>query len=201
LKLGEGVNPANVELTRTGTIQNWFLGADYQLLQIEFGDGTVWSRTEINAMEHVIRATGDNGERITNVARNNRIYGGAGNDVIHGGSGDDIIYGGDGNDEIRGNGGNDILIGGKGDDLLVGGIGKNMYIWELGDGNDKINDYAGSKFANGWGGTLKLGEGVDPAKIELTRTGNNLTSCRKLNLLMEPSGPGQKSTRWEMEKK
>ena len=173
LKIGGGVDPAAVELTRVGnnliliiaetgerlTIHNWFRNTDYQLLQIKFGDGTVWVRDEINEMTIVLRATSDNGQIINGCTANNNI--------IHGSDG--------GNDTLRGNGGHNVLIGGRGDDLkIAGGPGRNTYIWEPGDGNDTINDFIRNKDAGGWGGTLKIGKGVDPANVELTRAGNNL---------------------------
>ncbi|MFH0783573.1 MAG: calcium-binding protein, partial [Pseudomonadota bacterium] len=50
----------------------------------------------------------------------------------------DSLYGGDGNDMLIGLDGNDYLVGGKGDDILVGGKGLDTYVWNPGDGNDRI---------------------------------------------------------------
>jgi Ca2+-binding RTX toxin-like protein len=168
LKLGEGVDPANVELTRVGNdavfivgetgervaVQNWYSNGDAQLSQVEFADGTVWTRAQINAMSPVIRGT-------------------SGDDTITGTSSNDTIYAGAGNDAITAGDGNDTIIAGAGNDSIEGGYGSDVYVWNLGDGNDTINDYTVSKFSYNQTGVLKLGEGVDPANVELTRAGND----------------------------
>jgi len=138
------------------TIQNWYSSADHQLIQIEFADGTAWTRAEINAMSPVLRGA-DGGDTITGFANQNNI-----------------LIGGNGNDVLRGISGNNIFKGGQGENLKVGGNGRNTYKWELGSGGDTINDFATNKDHNGWGGTLKIGEGVDPAGITTAREGNNL---------------------------
>ncbi|WP_262386610.1 calcium-binding protein [Roseobacter fucihabitans] len=82
---------------------------------------------------------------------NDAIDGGSGNDVIHGNlgndrliadEGDDVVYGGQGNDILAGGVGNDILAGGVGNDILVGGAGKDQFVFDIGDGDDQINDFA-----------------------------------------------------------
>jgi len=79
-----------------------------------------------------------------------------------------ILVGGNGNDTLRGNGGDNVLKGGQGENLKIGGSGRNTYVWELGSGGDTINDLSN------FGGTLKIGAGVNPANIELTRVSNDL---------------------------
>ncbi len=102
-------------------------------------------------------------------AGNDSIYGEQGNDTIYGEDGNDyiedfkgsnILYGGNGNDTIRagetnisnyidgGDGddniearGNSTVIGGLGNDHLgSNSTGNNTYIYNLGDGNDTIDD-------------------------------------------------------------
>jgi Ca2+-binding RTX toxin-like protein len=167
LKLG-GVSREDIELTRLNndavfvmggsgekiTVQGWYASADYQLKQIEFADGTVWSRAEINALSPTLRGTDAD-------------------DTINGYATNDTLVGGGGNDTIKGNDGNDILIGGEGADLLEGGNGVDTYLWNLGDGSDTINDYAYRGDAYGFGGTLKLGEGISLGNMELTRVNND----------------------------
>ena len=62
------------------------------------------------------------------------IDGGIGNDTILGGAGDDVLMGGDGNDVIDGFQGNDTAFLGAGDDI---------FIWDPGDGSDKVEGQAG----------------------------------------------------------
>ncbi|MDH4305452.1 MAG: putative Ig domain-containing protein, partial [Nitrospira sp.] len=61
--------------------------------------------------------------------------------LITGTSGMNRLEGKGGVDHLIGNGGNDILIGGTGDeDLLEGGIGFDTYLYNAGDGLDRIED-------------------------------------------------------------
>ena len=60
--------------------------------------------------------------------------------------GNDLIFGGDGDDQIHGNGGNDSLFGQDGSDVFV---------YEMGDGSDKI--YGGS--GGGWTDVIQLSDG------------------------------------------
>jgi Ca2+-binding RTX toxin-like protein len=137
------------------SVSSWYNGyIQNQLGTVEFADGTVWTREQINAMSPLFNGT-DGNDTINGYGTNDTIYGGAGNDIINGGDG------------------NDIITGGTGDDTLTGGSGKDTYIWNPGDGNDLIIDHMGYKPAE-WYGTLVLGEGVSPSDIEITREGNNL---------------------------
>ncbi|TWF54972.1 beta strand repeat-containing protein [Neorhizobium alkalisoli] len=58
---------------------------------------------------------------------------------ITGGAGNDILVGSDGNNTISGGAGNDTIIGGLGNDTLDGGAGNDLFIYKVGDGNDRIN--------------------------------------------------------------
>ena len=44
-------------------------------------------------------------------------------------------------DTIEGLAGADTIMGGKGDDILYGGAGNDVFVYDKGDGNDKILDY------------------------------------------------------------
>ena len=103
---------------------------------------------------------------------NDTVYGGDGDDSIDTGSGDDVIYGGAGNDTIINNnnssdyidggagndnittfGGHDTIIGGAGDDYINNSGGDDTYIYNLGDGNDTIQDVHGND-------VIEFGEGI-----------------------------------------
>jgi Ca2+-binding RTX toxin-like protein len=87
-------------------------------------------------------------------AGDDHLDGGAGDDILDGGDDKDILRGGDGNDILRGGAGKDslygdngiktpgmdILEGGAGDDDLNAGGDSDMYIFNLGDGKDTIQD-------------------------------------------------------------
>jgi len=70
--------------------------------------------------------------------------------VIEGDDGRDFLRGDTGNDVINGNGGRDWLIGGAGDDVLAGGTGRDIldgglgddtFIFNEGDGFDRIRNF------------------------------------------------------------
>jgi Ca2+-binding RTX toxin-like protein len=68
------------------------------------------------------------------------IYGGAGNDSIEGGAGNDVIYGGFGND---------LISGDEGNDTMNGGAGRDTFVFDTGEGDDRINGFvAGASIAD-----------------------------------------------------
>jgi lysophospholipase L1-like esterase len=81
------------------------------------------------------------------------LLGNNGIDTIEGGEGDDRIFGNKGADTISGGAGNDLIDGGGGADLLTGGADADRFIIaRLGDGIDRIGDFA----TNGGGDILDL---------------------------------------------
>jgi serralysin len=97
-------------------------------------------------------ATGGNGrDKITGNEADNVLNGRAGADTIsgldgadtiNGGAGNDLMLGGAGDDRINGGGGNDTIHGGAGDDRVSGGAGADVFIYQAGDGTDRILDFA-----------------------------------------------------------
>lgn len=71
--------------------------------------------------------------------------------------------GGDGNDTLTGSDAADTLAGNAGEDMLSGSFGDDTYIFNLGDGVDRIQDTA----LPGEGNTLEFGEGITPDSITL----------------------------------
>lgn len=86
------------------------------------------------AVEHDLTITGNK--------KANRILGTEQDDTINGAGGADSLNGGTGADLLNGGTGDDTLIGGKGNDTLTGGTGADTFIYNKGDGNDLITDYA-----------------------------------------------------------
>jgi serralysin len=74
-------------------------------------------------------------------AGNDRLLGGIGLDTLIGGDGNDTMLGGDGVDSLSGGAGNDNLNGGVGNDLLRGGLGMDRFVFNAGDGSDRILDF------------------------------------------------------------
>jgi Ca2+-binding RTX toxin-like protein len=71
---------------------------------------------------------------------------GTGNDqdnLMMGNSAGNVLSGDEGQDHLLGGAGTDILIGGAGDDLLEGGADADVYVYNSGDGVDRIEDTEG----------------------------------------------------------
>lgn len=91
----------------------------------------------------------------------NTLYGSLFNDSLDGAGGIDTLYG-----DL----GNDVLRGGLGNDYLYGEGGHDTYVWNIGDGDDRI-------YENGYGGddTLLFGPGISKNQIQLTYSSSDLT--------------------------
>ncbi len=75
----------------------------------------------------------------------------------------------DADDNLVGSSVSDALIGGLGNDTLNAGDGDDIYIYNLGDGNDVITD-TGYKYGFD---KLILGEGILPDEVTFTRNGSD----------------------------
>ena len=105
---------------------------------------------------------------------NETFYAGDGNDTVYANDGNDIIYGEFGNDSIIAASGDDTLNGGIGNDYLEGGVGNDTYIFNIGDGIDRIYDYENSQ-TEGRADKIIFGEGISAEDIVFSRNGNDLT--------------------------
>ena len=128
----------------------------YQVEKITFADGTTWDTKTIHDKAHNMSGTEDNDTLYVNDKSATTFRGLGGNDSIVGGIANDLLYGDDGNDTMYGYEGNDTLVGGTGNDYLEGGEGDDTYIFNKGDGEDRIFD------ANGLADEVRLGhESID----------------------------------------
>src|SRR6266581_601881 len=165
LRFGAGIAQTDLTFSRVGTgdlaislangtdavtVAGWYAGTGYQMTRLEFADGS-----QISALDATTR-----GYQLQ--------YGTEGNDNIGGATGNDTLYGLGGNDVIFGGAGNDVLIGGTGNDTLNGGAGTNTYRFDLGDGQDHIQE---SGF---FYDTLIFGPGIASSDISYLRVGNDL---------------------------
>ncbi|WP_068313816.1 VCBS domain-containing protein [Polycladidibacter hongkongensis] len=169
LVLGEGIMPADVVFSRSGsrydnypdllmtfadggtvTVKSqhsdkWIRGLE----KIIFADGTMLDRDDI--IRRTFEDAGDEADRLFGSDNDDTIYGRGGNDTIQGnkgddtidgGLGDDTIYGQDGGDTLRGGDGKDQLNGGQGKDYFYGGLGNDTFIFtDQNFGTDKITDF------------------------------------------------------------
>ena len=115
--------PINLNSTGTSATLLAEYGKD-EFNAVTFDDSEALKTIDASAVQHDMTITGNK--------QKNVITGTSEKDSIDGGAGADKIYGGDGNDTI---------VGGTGNDSLSGGDGADVFIWNRGDGNDKILDY------------------------------------------------------------
>ena len=174
----------------------YFSNPAKRIENIRFNDGTVWSYADVCDITNALVGTGDD-DTIEGYVERNFIWGNEGNDTIYGNYGDDYLFGGegddyislarhcfgilsndggnnfvygmDGNDTILVSGDDDFIWGGKGDDLIQTGAGSDIIYYELGDGNDIIDDTTG-RFTYPYGGhdVVWLGEGILPDEVHVT---------------------------------
>jgi serralysin len=69
------------------------------------------------------------------------LDGGDDNDTLDGGNDNDTLIGGAGNDKLSGGNGIDTLTGGVGNDTLSGGNARDHFVFNFGDGQDRITDF------------------------------------------------------------
>lgn len=138
------------------TVLEYFsVGGARKIDQVQFSDGTVWNRAEI---EQQVRVGG--------TAGNDMLQGTAGDDSFSGGAGNDTLYGMAGNDQLNGDEGDDVLDGGLGNDRLEGGAGNDIYVYKRGNGSDTVADFDETP---GNVDTLRFDASVAPLDIRVTR--------------------------------
>jgi Ca2+-binding RTX toxin-like protein len=172
LRFGPGIQAADISASRSGTslvlshrngqdqvtVTNWFTEntGHYQLERIEFSDGTVWTSAALSAQ--LLQITGGTGDDVLTGISSNQSQ---------------VIRGGGGNDTLTAGSGDDLLEGGTGNDVLNGGQGSDLYLFNLGDGQDVINDDNISYYYGGVD-VLRFGTGIQAADISASRSGTSL---------------------------
>lgn len=158
-------------------IGGWFSGSQRQIEEVHFGNGAVWTATELEnriglLTEHADSWWGtESADDIDGLGGDDLLVGFGGEDVLQGGDGNDQLFGSSGNDtldggsdddRLEGGSGNDVLEGGAGDDYLLGGAGNDTYRFSVSDGRDEIFDNSGTD-------TVEFAAGINPADVVVTR--------------------------------
>ncbi len=169
-------------------IQNHFTDPSYELKIIQFSDASTLSiatTTLTNTLYSTGNEVGDylqgydgidvmsgnNGaDSLDGYGGNDILDGGLGSDNLVGGGGNDTLVGGLGSDTLEGDDGNDALTGGAGDDSLQGNEGEDTYVFNVGDGQDTINNYQTVAASD----KLVLGAGFTVENVRLNREGSDL---------------------------
>lgn len=92
--------------------------------------------------------------------------GSSGKDVFTGYNKADTLHGEGGADKLNGGKGNDIIHGDAGNDTLTGGKGIDTFVFEAGDGKDKITDFGNGADAIDFAGQFANFEAVIDAATE-----------------------------------
>ena len=168
IRMGNDVLPQDVTVIRDGLdlllvdangldslrVRSWYADAgNTPLMNVNFNDSTVWSASDLTAQGLVVNGT-------------------VGNDVMAGlDNFANTLTGSAGNDSLIGGQSGDVLDGGLGADSLEGGAGSDTYVFNPGDGVDRIFDSGGVD-------TLQFGSGITPDSLSfglgslLVRVGN-----------------------------
>ncbi len=111
---------------------------------------------------------GDGNDHLFGGDDNDILFAQAGADTLYGDNGADIIYGEGGEDTIFGGNGQDTLYGGREDDQLQGGVDRDIYVFNIGDGNDTLIDAPDIDNAGNFtGNTLRFGTGINSNSLSL----------------------------------
>ncbi|GLR13493.1 hypothetical protein GCM10007907_22830 [Chitinimonas prasina] len=186
LQFGTGVKADDLRFGRVGqdlivkysatdevTVVAFFNSDGYRVEQVQFADGSMVAMDAL-LLRNGIRGSAGN-DAMTGTEIDDQLYADAGNDTLTGGAGNDLLHGEAGNDSLNGGLGADMLNGGIGSDTLDGGEGNDVYLFNLGDGVDRVAETYGFNAAAKSGlDTLQFGAGIKAADLRFTRVGQDL---------------------------
>ena len=145
-------------------------------------NGTGSTTTSITGIDTILGGDGDDSiiagvasTGLTVTYGNKTIDGGAGNDYIYNNSfgAYSTFKGGDGNDTIETLAGHDTYEGGRGNDVIFANqSGNNLYIFNVGDGQDTITDL--SYVPDIYTDTIKFGAGITKYNTLFSRDADNM---------------------------
>lgn len=194
--LGADIAPSDVQASRevddlvlriAGTsdqlrVTSWFAESaprQYEVEEVRFDDGTVWSRDTLSALvivptegpdsltgfatADVLQGLGGD-DTLDGRGGDDRLEGGPGSDALVGDAGNDTLLGGAGADSLHGNEGNDSLLGGEGDDMLSGDRGDDTLAGE--EGNDSLYGVGGADILEGGAGDDFLDGGSENDSLD-----------------------------------
>jgi Ca2+-binding RTX toxin-like protein/pimeloyl-ACP methyl ester carboxylesterase len=188
--LGAGITTADMIVTRENThllvkvgdeddqikILNWYDNPLNYVEELHFIDGTIWDAETLESMGLVVNGTVGEDVLVGLNNENDVLYGHDGNDILSGGTGNDILDGGAGDDVLTTTRTNSLITrfyGGVGNDTMAGSVYADHYYFNLGDGQDVIDERDGY-YTSTFQDKIYLGEGITPEDVTVTRTGIDL---------------------------
>ena len=160
VQFGAGINVGDVVVTQANgdvvlsiagtsdsvSLKNQMGGTWAGADQVRFADGTIWDRATI-FQKSIVPTSG-----------NDSISGDGTANTLSGAAGNDNLYGREGDDQLSGDAGNDYL---------EGGVGNDTYLFNLGDGQDRIFDWGSNSDVD----TVQFGAGITTGNVTVTLTG------------------------------
>ena len=116
----------------TVIIEGWYSTPDYPIERIEFTNGVVWEKDQVNVLADSAETLTDELSSIITLSEAGEVIGSDQSEDISGSVGDDIITGNGGNDFIKGGAGNDTYkySVGFGQDTLDDALGENEIVFD-----------------------------------------------------------------------
>ncbi len=84
------------------------------------------------------------------------------------------IDAGSGNDTVIASGAGDTILAGLGNDTLTGNGGNDSYVFNLGDGNDIVQEFSSGGAGSGGTDALVFGAGISAEDVTISKTGNDV---------------------------
>lgn len=187
LKLGGGIDESSIVISKLSddrsivitdgtdgdqiTIDMMLWGYESGIEQLQFENGTTWSRQQIIQMAtnpRIYNGTSGDDTLTGQTDAVNAINGGAGNDVITAGGLSNVLAGSTGNDTIIGSTGVNFIVGGNGNDSITLGATNSVVGFNTGDGEDTIMSGTAT------GDTLSLGGGIADGNLTFSKNGYDL---------------------------
>ncbi|MDR1379584.1 MAG: hypothetical protein LBJ36_11135, partial [Synergistaceae bacterium] len=149
------------------TMKNWYTDDKNKLSKIVFFDNSEMMENEIAFLvanpQLVIWGT-EQGDNINTGSRKGYTF---------------ITYSLHGSDNVYCGPGNDIVVAGPGDDYIKdwsdsGGGGNNIFVYNQGDGDDRVDYYYQTHVPGDGIGVLRFGAGIEPEKVEVRNSGENV---------------------------
>ena len=114
------------------------------LLQIDVGDDGSADFTFDRADVATIVVDARDGDDLVRIDEANGVFTDGIATTIGGGGGSDKLLGGSGAEQLNGGGGDDSIDGNRGADAAAMGDGDDTFVWDPGDGSDRIEGEAGA---------------------------------------------------------
>lgn len=155
-----GAGTDTLVINHTASYKTLTLDAAASVEVIDFGKGFLRGTAQNNTFDiSGVTKLKDLADSIDMAAGDDTFIGSAENDKVTGGRGNDVLYGNLGNDRLTGGKGNDRLEGNAGNDILTSGAGNDTFVFQVGDGLDKIRDFKNNADtlelnSNLWSGNL-----------------------------------------------